>query len=318
MISIFQYEKGKVILGELSKKICSPKTFSWVDVFKPTEEELNKVADITGMAIDDLKIARDSEERPKVIDLEGPFALIIFGAPSFENDEVTTTPVFIYASKHHNCVITIRNKDTKSISRLKESIETKKNLFDKGSSNFVYRLIEEILNTYFYVLDNIEEGIDEVEGDILENKNGEIIKKIFKIKKTLIYFMKSLSANREVVGSIEREYITEIDKKSARQFRTLYNEIVQLFDMSSTYREVLTGTLEVYVSAISNNLNNVMKTLTVGASFILIPTLIASIYGMNFKWMPELSWQYGYFFSLALMAASVFVTYLFFRRKGWI
>lgn len=317
MIEVLQYDKNKVVKGDLSN-IRHPKIFTWVDVFQPDENELKKISDCTGMLLDNLKISLDKEERPKVIDLEGPFSLIIFGAPSFENGEVSTTPVFIYTSKHHNFVVTIRHHDTKSISRMKKSSETKNILFDKGSSYFVYSLLDEIITTYFNVLDTIEEGIDNVEEGIINNETKGMIEKIFKIKKTLIYFTKSLAANREVVAAIEKEYLTEIDKKRAREFRTLYNEIVQLFDMSTTYREVLTGTLEVYVSSISNNLNSIMKTLTVGATYILIPTLIASIYGMNFKWLPEFNWKYGYFFSLGLMALSIVLIHLFFRRKKWV
>ena len=127
-----------------------------------------------------------------------------------------------------------------------------------------------------------------------------------------------MAANREVIASIEKEYLTEIDKAGAKRFRTLYNDTVQLVDMSATYRDILTGTLDTYLSSVSNNLNQIMKTLTIGASFVLVPTLIASIYGMNFKFMPELHWKYGYIFSIGIMALSVFATWLFFKRKNWI
>jgi len=93
--------------------------------------------------------------------------------------------------------------------------------------------------------------------------------------------------------------------------------------MVGTYRDILTGTLDIYLSSISNNLNQVMKTLTIVASFVLIPTLISGIYGMNFSNaspynMPELFWKYGYFFALGLMLASMILTYVFFRKKGWL
>lgn len=317
MITVLSYKKDKVEKGELNS-ICYPKTFTWVDVFEPTKNELNQIAEKSGISINDLGLVMEDEERPKVIDIEGPFSLIIFGAPSFEKDEITTTPVFIYVSKYHNCVITIRNKDTKSISRLKESLEAKKNFFDKGSSYFVYRLMDEILNTYFSVLDDVDNRIDYIEDNVLKSPSIETAGKIFETKKTLIYFAKTMAANREVIASIEKEYLSEIDKKRAKQFRTLYNDAIQLIDMSTTYRDILTGTLDTYLSSVSNNLNKIMKTLTVGASFILIPTLIASIYGMNFRVMPELSWKYGYAFALILMVASVFATWIYFKRKMWI
>jgi len=317
MITILSYNKDKVEKGDLNH-ICYPKTFTWVDVFEPTKKELQQIGEITGIPSVDLDLTLEEDQRPKVIEIDGPFSLIIFGAPSFEKDEITTTPVFIYTSKQNNCVITVRNKDTKSISKLKESVEAKKNFFDKGSSYFVYRLMDEVLNTYFSVLDDVENRIDQIEDSVLKNPDLSSAEKIFETKKTLIYFTKTMAANREVIASIEKEYLSEIDKKRAKQFRTLYNDTVQLVDMSTTYREILTGTLDTYLSSVSNNLNKIMKTLTVGASFVLIPTLIASIYGMNFRYMPELLWKYGYLFSLGTMVISIYLTWLFFKRKKWI
>jgi len=102
----------------------------------------------------------------------------------------------------------------------------------------------------------------------------------------------------------------------------LYDDVTQLIDTEGTYRDILTGTLDIYLTSVSNDLNKVMKTLTIVASFVLIPTLITGVYGMNFNVnspfnMPELTWQYGYFFALGLMALSIILTYVFFKRKGW-
>ena len=95
-----------------------------------------------------------------------------------------------------------------------------------------------------------------------------------------------------------------------------------MIDTEGTYRDILTGTLDVYLSSVSNNLNKVMKTLTIGASFILIPTLISGIYGMNFQYVPEmhtaLGQRFGYYFALGFMVLSVVVSYLFFKKKGWL
>ncbi|MBU0628979.1 MAG: magnesium/cobalt transporter CorA [Nanoarchaeota archaeon] len=322
MIELFRckentVEKLKAGPKEL-KDVKSPKVFVWIDIFKPTKAELQLISDNIGISIKDLEVSLSEEQRPKIVDLDGPFDLIVFGAPSFESKSITTTPVFIYTSKKHNFVITIRNADTKSISRLKESIETKKSLFYKGSSYFIYRLLDEIINTYFNVLDDIGDKVESIEENTITNHDMKMVKGIFEIKKTLIYFTKSLGANREVVTSIEKEYLTEIDKKTAKAFRTVYNDTIQLIEMSSTQRDILTGLLELQLSAISNDLNKVMKTLTVGATYILIPTLIASIYGMNFKYIPELGWKYGYLFAIGMMVVSMLAVHSYFKKKKWI
>ncbi len=317
MLKVLDYKKEKIVKGSL-KDVRNKRTFTWVDVYEPTKKELKQIADISKIQISDLKITLEEDQRPKVIDIEGPFSLIIFGTASFEKDEISTTPMFIYVSKQHNCVITVRNKETKSIKKLEKTIENKNTLFERGSGYFVYRLLDEILNIYFEVLDDIEKRIDQIEDKVVKTPHIEIVERIFETKKTLIYFTKTMGANREVIASIEKEYLPEIDKAGARRFRTLYNDTVQLVDMSATYRDILTGTLDTYLSSVSNNMNKIMKTLTVGASFILIPTLIASIYGMNFRAMPELYWKYGYAFSIGVMVISVFITWLFFKRKKWI
>jgi len=317
MLKVLVYKKEKIGKGSL-KDICHKNKFTWVDIFEPTKKELEDMSKITGIPIVDLNITLEEDQRPKVIDIDGPFSLIIFGTASFEKDEITTTPIFVYISKQNNCVITVRNKETKSIKKLEKTILTKATLFQKGTGYFVYRLLDEILNIYFEVLDDIEDRIDKIEDNVVKTPDIKIVEKIFETKKTLIYFTKTMAANREVIASIEKEYLSEIDKAGAKRFRTLYNDTIQLVDMSATYRDILTGTLDTYLSSVSLSLNQVMKTLTVGASFILIPTLIASIYGMNFKIMPELHWKYGYLFSIGVMILSIIITYAFFKGKKWI
>ncbi|MBW2988813.1 magnesium/cobalt transporter CorA [Candidatus Woesearchaeota archaeon] len=316
MIKLLNYKKDRIVKGDL-KDIGCPKTFTWVDVFEPSADEIKNIAEASKIPKADLKIALE-DQRPRIVDIGGPFSLIIFGTASFEKGGITTAPMFIYVSKKHNCVITMRNKETKSIKKLERSIETRDSLFQKGSGYFVYRVLDEILNIYFEVLEDIEKKVEVIEDDVLKHPDIKTVEKIFQAKKTLIYFTKTMSANREVITSIEKDYLPDLGKKDAAQFRALYNDTVQLIDMSTTYRDILTGTLDAYLSSVSNNLNKIMKTLTIGASFILIPTLIASIYGMNFKAMPEIGWKYGYLFSIGLMIVSVLVMWIFFKKKGWI
>ena len=170
-------------------------------------------------------------------------------------------------------------------------------------------------------MEHIEEEIDQIEDAVMDNPRKATIEKIFSTKKTLIFFHKALTANREVITSIEKEYVKDIDKNNIKRFRALYSDITQLIDSAGTYRDILTGTLEIYLSSVSNNLNQVMKTLTIVASFVMVPTLISGIYGMNFAYIPEmhtaLGEKYGYYFALGLMALSIGLMYAYFRRKGW-
>jgi magnesium transporter len=321
MLRVYKVQKGGVKSGSLndldSSSIC------WADCTSPSKKELKAISEKTKIPLSDMEDVLDEDERPKVSDLEN-YSLIIVRTPWIKDDEILTTPLSIFISKNKNNLITITLKQTHAIRKIKRLIDSKKiDIYSKGVSFFTYSLLDEILNAYFFVLDKLEEKIDQIEDHVIENPDKISVRNIFSVKKTLIYFHKALTANREVIASIEKEYVVNIDKKNIKRFRALYNDVTQLIDTEGTYRDILTGTLDVYLSSVSNNLNKVMKTLTIGASFILIPTLISGIYGMNFAgnspWnMPELYWQYGYFFAIGLMVFSVLASYLFFKRKGWL
>ena len=321
MIHVYNFQKEGVKTSSLTG--LSDTTKCWAHCINPTEKELIEISEKANIPLDDLKEVLDEEERPKVSDLDN-YSLIIVRAPWVENEEVVTTPLSLFISKNKNNVITIALKELSSVNKIIQLIETKKiDMVQHTMSFFTYRLLDEVFNAYFSILSTLEEKIDKLEDTIIEKPDSVKVHSIFTLKKTLIFFHKALTATRDVIASIEKEYVVNIDKKNIKRFRTLYNDVVQLIDMVATYRDVLTSTLEIYLSAVSNNLNRAIKTLTVGASFVLFPTLIASIYGMNFDTssifnMPELNWKYGYFFSLGLMAASIIITYVYFKKKEWI
>jgi magnesium transporter len=321
MIKVYKHTKRGVVEGSLNdlgkKEVC------WADCIKPSKTELQEISDITKISLSDLKDSFGEEERPKVLDLE-KYSLITFRAPFFEHHEthIATCSIAIFISKNKNNLITIRTREIASIERLEQRLLKKNTLLQKGTTFLLYRLLDEILNSYFQILDTIEDKIDQIEDDVIDRPERSTVERIFSIKKTLIFFHKALTANREVITSIEKEYVKEIDKKNIKRFRSLYNDITQLIDTEATYRDITTGTLDIYLGSVSYNLNQVMKTLTVVASFVLVPTLISGIYGMNFVFMPEihseLGQKYGYYFALGLMAFSVLGMYIFFKRKRWI
>ena len=320
MLRVYKFQKKEVVAGSLNDLGSVAKC--WVDCINPSQKELKEISERAKINLHILKETLDKRERPKVIDLEN-YSLIVVRAPWVEHDHIRTTPICIFISKNKNNVITITLKETHSIMKISEMVKTNKiDLHNNGLSFFVYRLLDEVLETYFYIMDTLEEKIDKIEDRVVSEPDKVSVKNIFSVKKTLIFFHKALTANREVIASIEKEYVAHIDKKNVKRFRTLYDDVTQLIDTEGTYRDILTGTLDIYLTSVSNNLNQVMKTLTIVASFVLIPTLISGIYGMNFNInspfnMPELAWKYGYFFALGLMALSITLTYIFFKRKGW-
>ncbi len=321
MLKVYKHAKRGVVEGTI--KDLGNKAICWADFLKPSKEDLKKISEITNISDYDLKEALDEEKRPKVLDFD-KYSLITFKAPFLEHEEthISTASIAVFISKNKNNLITLRTKEIASVERLKQILFKKNNLLQQGTSFLLYRLLDEVLNSYFHIFDTLEDRIDKIEDDVLEKHDRATVEQIFSTKKTLIFFHKALNANREVISSIEKEYVKEIDKKNIKRFRSLYEDITQLIDTEATYRDIMTGTLDIYLSSVSHNLNQTIKTLTVMASFILVPTLISGIYGMNFVFMPEihtpLGQKYGYYFALGLMAFSILVMYIYFRKKNWI
>jgi len=313
MITTLKSVKGKVVKGDIDD--IHRRDVSWIDCFAPTLNELRIIAEKTGLPLSELKEYVDPQERPKVIDLE-KFSVIVFGAPIQKQHSVKITPIAIFISK--NSIITFRQERIFGIDKIKGLAEAHKIKLFGNPTIFLRYLLDNIISDYFKIFDKIEDKIEKVEDTIIKHPDKIKTNDIFKIKKTLIYFHKSLVANREVVTGIEKEYLSKVHKKEIYKFRELYNDIVQLIDMEETHREIMTGVLDMYLGTLSNNMNEVVRKLTVYASYILVPTLISGIYGMNFKYMPEIFWTYGYVFALGLMFFSVLGMHFFFRKKGWV
>lgn len=320
MKTILRFTKKGIVNGTLSdlpkKELC------WVDSHNPSENDIKDISKITNISFNDLSNALSHEERPKTLDLEA-YSMISFRAPySNNNSRIYTTPVVIFLSKNKNNIISLRTREIPNIENLKESVIKTKEMLHISTNFLLYRILDEILASYFKYLDIIEEKIDQIEDEVLEKPTKTTVENIFGTKKTLIFFNKALTANREVITSIQKEYVKNIDKKNIARFTSLYSDITQLIDTESSYREMMTGTLQIYLTGISYTLNQTIKTLTIIASFALVPTVITGIYGMNFTFMPEihtaLGKKYGYYFSLFLISLSLILMYIYFRKKEWI
>ncbi|MBT5023634.1 magnesium/cobalt transporter CorA [Candidatus Woesearchaeota archaeon] len=316
MLRIFRLKKGSVeSTKEFSLNAFKSKEFTWFDYVNPTDHDLKLVSELAKIPLIDLKEHHGANERPKVYD-DKDFSLIVFASPIAKDHEIETGSISIFITKNKH-VITLRRHELEPLSRVQNKLISKPSLLESHSV-FVHFLLDEILSEFFHFLDVFDTDVDKVENEIFKKSESSHVSRVFKIKKSLIYFHKSLMANREVITAIEKEYLAAFSKQESRKFRDLYNDIIQLIDSGETLRDILTGIIDIYLSSVSNNLNAVMKRLTVIASYVLVPTLISGIYGMNFKFMPEIMWEHGYIFALGLMLFSIIAVRWYFKKEGWL
>lgn len=313
----------------LGKKPCrssvesaiESKEIVWIDVINPTNKDIEFLHSRLGIPKRDINNCLDQNEIPRTKRGE-EYAFYIFKVPyrGDKSPEVTTLGVFVFRNK----MITVHASSIQAITNLFNHTA----LYFKHVVDLFTLLIEKILFSYFNTLISMDEEIEKVEERVFSQASKKTAVKIFELKKGLIYFQRSLTSNREVLAEIKEKNSLLLTKSELKRFENLYDDCVQLISMSNTYKEILSSVLEIHTSALSNQLNQIIKKMTVIGSFVLIPTLIASIYGMNFGQplrpgvsplnMPELNWYFGYPFALTLMALSVIIMGFYFKKKKWI
>ena len=181
--------------------------------------------------------------------------------------------------------------------------------------------IEKLLNTidnYFIILEEFGDKIEDTEAGLATNPSPEILQTIRKTKKELLFLRKSVWPLREVVSRLEKAESPLIHEATVVYLRDVYDHTIQVIDTVESFRDMVSGMLDVYLSSISNKMNEVMKVLTIFAAIFIPLTFVAGIYGMNFEFMPELRWHMGYFVALIVMASIAGGMLFCFKKRGWL
>jgi len=176
-------------------------------------------------------------------------------------------------------------------------------------------LLDAIVDNYFIVLEKIGDEVETLDEELIKGLTQETMQTIYHFKKELLYIRKSVWPLREAIHGLEGIESALVDEKTVLFFRGIHDHVVQVIENTEALRDLVAGMLDLYLSSISNRMNEVMKMLTIIATIFIPLTFIAGIYGMNFKHMPELEWPWGYFLALVLMAVVVVVLLTWFKRK---
>ena len=327
-----------------TKSACRAGELLWIDVIDGSDEEYKLLAERFGlhpMVGEDL---RSQEGRPKLHDY-GAYLYLIFHALSYEVSEVdndrgksTQAPdpqsdrlrnQFSLKIDEIDClvgsdyVLTLHEGPLSPLEDLKKRWSRHPELMNAGSCYLLYEIMDEVLDDYFPLLDAVDERVDELEGRLFQTTDSRFSDQeglsgdIFALKRTLVQIRRIGGPTRDVANVLLRRD-AESGGNQFAYYQDLYDHAVRIVDMTDTFRDILSGLLDAYLALASNRMSEVMKTLTSASIMLLVPALIAAIYGMNFDYMPELKAHYGYFEALTIMAISVSGLYLVFRRKNWL
>ena len=263
-----------------------------------------------------LEDVADTFQRPKYDEYESGIALIL-KALKFDpiKMEVKTEQISIYQGK--DFVLSFQEDETDLLKVVRERIQSGKGrIRTKKADYLTYALLDTIMDSYYVVLDQMEQCIEQLEFDILEGGNMNHRGRIHHLKQEMLKVRKAIGPLREAISRFSKSEHEMIFDNTKMYIRDLYDHNVQLLDTTETYRDMLTSLQDLYLSEISFKMNQVMQVLTVITTIFVPLAFLSGLYGMNFEYMPELHWKYGYFVLLAVMVVIAGSLLFWFKKKG--
>lgn len=257
-------------------------------------------------------------QRPKMEDFgDYVFMVLRMMMTGNESEHILSEQVSIIVG--NAWVISFQEREGDVFNFIRERLRTGKGRIRKSGPDYLaYALMDVIVDHYFLILEKLGENIEEIEDDLIGNPAPKTLDIIRQLKRNMIFLRKSVWPLREVINGLERSESTLIHKSTFLYLRDLYDHMIQVIDTIDTYRDMVSGMLDIYLSSISNRMNTVMKVLTIIATIFIPLTFIAGIYGMNFEHMPELRWRWGYHAVLLVMLAIGVGMGIFFKTRNWL
>jgi magnesium transporter len=249
-------------------------------------------------------------------------ARLTTGETTFE-EEVATSPVGLFLGD--DWVVSMTPTEAPVVERVRDAVVAgDERLLHRGADFTAYRLVDVIVDGYFDLLDRIEDEIEAIEEAVIQNPSRAALERINSVRRDLLSVRKQVWPAREAVGVLARGDPTQVDQQTEKYFRDVYDHLVQIADLTETYRDLVSGARDIYLNALSQSTNEVMKALTVVATIFIPLTFVAGVYGMNFDPgaspynMPELGWRFGYPAAMLGMTAIAVVMVVHFRRRGYL
>jgi magnesium transporter len=300
----------------IDRHLAHPTSMVWLDVEDPTPEDMDLLRREFGFHELALEDSLHPHQRAKIEQYDAYFFVIAYGISISEGD-LAEHEMAIFVGR--NYLVTVRKPPAYDLTGVMARWDVESKLAAEGGGYLLYILLDEIVDHYFEAIDVYADRSEEIE-DLVFGSTGDTStqNEIFRLKKDLLKFRREMAPLRDVLDVLQRRTVDVVTIALEPYYRDVYDHVLRATDYVDNIRDLLSSALEANLSVISNRLNEVMKQLTSWAAIILVPTLIAGIYGMNFIHMPELRWRYGYPYALSLMAVSGFLLYRMFKKRDWL
>jgi magnesium transporter len=301
--------------------------FAWIGLYKPTPEEFDSVAGEFGLHELAVKEGLKVHQRPK-IERYGETLFVVLKAARYVEEKETVEFGEVHAFVGPDFVLTVRYGEANELAEVRRWAEGRPGLLRKGPYAVLYAIMDRIVEDYGPVVEGLENDIDEIEVEVFEGNPGassQVSRRIYELFREVVQFYQATQPLAGALGRLTENEADGIDTEVRRYLRDVQDRVLRVTERAQGFRELLTNILSVNLTLIGINQtqigidqNDQMKKISAWAAIVVVPTLIAGIYGMNFDYMPELHWRYGYLLAIGLMALIALSLYLLFKRRRWL
>ena len=260
----------------------------------------------------------DTHQRPKFDEFDDHLFIVLrmFSFNERENELEAEQISLIVGS---NFVISFQEKRGDVFEQVRERLRNGKGrIRKKGSDYLAYALIDAIVDSYYKILEVLGENIESLQEELVADPKQQDLQTIQQLKRDMLFFRKSVWPLRDLIGSLAKSDSALIKEDVFVYLRDVYDHVIQAIDTIETFRDMLSSMLDIYLSSLSNKMNQVMKVLTIIATIFIPMTFLAGIYGMNFKYMPELDWRYAYLVFWLVVVTVFIIMIAYFKKRKWL
>ena len=320
IVNCFAYSEGRrvanVEIGDISEVLKQSDKFVWIGLHEPPAEMLSNIQkefNLHDLAIEDTLRAH---QRPK-IEAYGDTLFIVLRTVQMKDKQIDLGETHFFVGS--NFIITVRHGSSLAYTDVRTRCESTPHLLQKGPGFALYAVMDAIVDQYFPVIDALSEELENLEEMIFDEKfRRETTAQIYHLKHQLLDVKRSVSPLIDICNRLMRFDLKVIEEETRPYFRDVYDHAIRINEMVDNSRDLLSTALEANLSLISISQNEVSKKFAGWAAIIGIPTMVAGIYGMNFKFMPELEWPLGYPIIMLITFGSCVGLYIRFKRSGWL
>src|SRR5687767_563008 len=324
-MEILVYRSGErkitegVPVEQLAELLQDQSVVIWVDMDSPTEVDERVLLDVFEFHPLTVEDCRENRHYPKVEEFPGYIYFIVHGVTSDTSPDRFNT-IELDGFLGSNYVITYHHAQFRSIHNVRQLLRTSPIACQRGSAFLLHQILDQVVDYYSPVLDDFDDRIDQLEHEIftIKRPNNVILAQIMDLKRSVLRLRRISTKQMDILLRMSRGEFELIPDEMRPFYRDVYDHLVRVVDLSESYRDLISGSLEAYLSVVSNRMNEIMKVLTIFSAIMLPLTFIAGVYGMNFDNMPELHSRYGYFATLGIMIFLAVGMLLFFWWRGWL